>query len=415
MPFLGKNPTSGFSTIVKDDLTPDGSTTAFTLSKNVASANDIAVFVGNVRQEPTDAYSVSGTTLTMTGAVSSGLNFYVLHIAGTLESSVIPADGTITNAKLNLGQSLQLPSGTTAQRPSSPVNGMIRHNTTTNLTEEYRGGAWRDLSNEFSATGGTVTTAGGYTYHTFTSDGTFITSNQSKEIEYLVVAGGGGGGMGNGGGGGGAGGAIDTTETISPGSYSIVIGSGGSGGISSSVTGANGTNSTFNSQTAIGGGGGAGNGNSLGSGPGSAGGSGGGGTGTTSPNGFVGGAATFGQGNAGGTGIHTGSVYIGGGGGGGKGGAGADADSNYVTGPGAGGAGIDWKSLGTFYAAGGGGGAHAQGSGAAGGSSIGGNGGTLNQTGFDATASTGSGGGGGGNNYNGGAGSSGIVIIRYTI
>ena len=94
MPFIGKNPTSGFSTIVKDDLTPDGSTTAFTLSKNVASANDIAVFVGNVRQEPTDAYSVSGTTLTMTAAPASGLNFYVLHIAGTVESSVVPAAGT---------------------------------------------------------------------------------------------------------------------------------------------------------------------------------------------------------------------------------------------------------------------------------------------------------------------------------
>jgi hypothetical protein len=94
MPFIGKNPTSGFSTIVKDDLTPDGSTTAFTLSKNVASANDIAVFVGNVRQEPTDAYSVSGTTLTMTAAPASGVNFYVLHIAGTVESSVVPAAGT---------------------------------------------------------------------------------------------------------------------------------------------------------------------------------------------------------------------------------------------------------------------------------------------------------------------------------
>ena len=48
-----------------------------------------------------------------------------------------------------------------------------------------------------------------------------------------------------------------------------------------------------------------------------------------------------------------------------------------------------------------------------GGSSIGGNGGTLNQTGFAAVASTGSGGGGGGNGYNGGAGSAGILIIRY--
>ena len=100
MPFLGKSPTAGFASIVKDDLTPDGSTTAFTLSKQVANANDIAVFVGNVRQEPTDAYSVSGTTLTMTAAPASGLNFYVLHIAGTLESSVVPADNTISTAKI---------------------------------------------------------------------------------------------------------------------------------------------------------------------------------------------------------------------------------------------------------------------------------------------------------------------------
>ena len=100
MPFLGKSPTAGFASIVKDDLTPNGSTTAFTLSKQVANANDIAVFLGNVRQEPTDAYTVSGTTLTMSEAPASGLNFYVLHIAGTLESSVIPADDTISTAKL---------------------------------------------------------------------------------------------------------------------------------------------------------------------------------------------------------------------------------------------------------------------------------------------------------------------------
>ena len=100
MPFLGKSPTAGFASIVKDDLTPNGSTTAFTLSKQVANANDIAVFLGNVRQEPTDAYTVSGTTLTMSEAPASGLNFYVLHIAGTHESSVVPADNTISTAKI---------------------------------------------------------------------------------------------------------------------------------------------------------------------------------------------------------------------------------------------------------------------------------------------------------------------------
>src|SRR5210317_2360412 len=100
MPFIGKNPTAGFASIVKDDFTGNGSTTVFTLSKQVVTANDIAVFVGNVRQEPTDAYTVSGTTLTMSAAPATGINFYVLHIAGTIESSVVPPDGSIGSAKL---------------------------------------------------------------------------------------------------------------------------------------------------------------------------------------------------------------------------------------------------------------------------------------------------------------------------
>ena len=100
MPFIGKNPTAGFATIVKDDFTADGTTTVFTLSKQVATVNDIAVYVGNVRQEPTDAYTVNGTTLTMSAAPATGVNFYVLHIAGTIESSVVPPDGSIGTAKL---------------------------------------------------------------------------------------------------------------------------------------------------------------------------------------------------------------------------------------------------------------------------------------------------------------------------
>ena len=102
MPFIGKNPTAGFATIVKDSLTANGSTTQFTLSKQVASPTDIAVFVGNVRQEPTTAYTVSGAILDFgTGnAPATGLDMYVLHIAGTHESSVVPADGTISSAKL---------------------------------------------------------------------------------------------------------------------------------------------------------------------------------------------------------------------------------------------------------------------------------------------------------------------------
>ena len=102
MPFIGKNPTAGFATIVKDTLTADGSTTQFTLSKQVASTTDIAVFVGNVRQEPTTAYTVNGTTLDFGSgnAPATGLDMYVLHIGGTQETSTVPADNTISTAKI---------------------------------------------------------------------------------------------------------------------------------------------------------------------------------------------------------------------------------------------------------------------------------------------------------------------------
>ena len=48
----------------------------------------------------------------------------------------------------SLNSALKLPSGTTAQRPTSPSTGEWRYNTTTNLVEFWDGGEWRDLQSE---------------------------------------------------------------------------------------------------------------------------------------------------------------------------------------------------------------------------------------------------------------------------
>ena len=58
-----------------------------------------------------------------------------------------------------------------------------------------------------SASGGSVTTTGGYRYHRFYSSGNFSVSNAAgKTMQFVVCAGGGGGGlMGNSGNGGGGG------------------------------------------------------------------------------------------------------------------------------------------------------------------------------------------------------------------
>jgi hypothetical protein len=72
----------------------DGSTTAFTLDVAPSSTLDIEVFVGNVRQDPNSAYTLSGTTLTFTGAPPSGTNnIYVVHQAKSVGTIDVPSGG----------------------------------------------------------------------------------------------------------------------------------------------------------------------------------------------------------------------------------------------------------------------------------------------------------------------------------
>ena len=53
MAYIGKRPTDTFRSIAaKDTFTGDGSTTTFDITNAAASANDLMVFVDNVRQEP---------------------------------------------------------------------------------------------------------------------------------------------------------------------------------------------------------------------------------------------------------------------------------------------------------------------------------------------------------------------------
>jgi hypothetical protein len=63
---------------------------------------------------------------------------------------------------------LELPDGTTGQRPGSPVNGMIRYNTTLNQFEGYKASAW-------GAIGGGAT--GGSSDDIFYENGMAVTSN----------------------------------------------------------------------------------------------------------------------------------------------------------------------------------------------------------------------------------------------
>ena len=49
---------------------------------------------------------------------------------------------TLKNTTVSDTGFLKLPAGTTAQRPASPVTGMVRFNTTLGYAEVYTGSAW---------------------------------------------------------------------------------------------------------------------------------------------------------------------------------------------------------------------------------------------------------------------------------
>ena len=74
MATLGNKAATQHVSLQKQTITGNGGT-SYTLQQSVGSALDIAVFVNNTRQEPTTAYTATGTTLTMTGAVNASDHF----------------------------------------------------------------------------------------------------------------------------------------------------------------------------------------------------------------------------------------------------------------------------------------------------------------------------------------------------
>ena len=280
-----------------------------------------------------------------------------------------------------------------------------------------------------SGWGGTVTTHGDYSVHTFLASGYFKPSIDMTTSIFVLAGGGGGGGHGGGGGGGGGfrtATSHSLTTNTSPG-HTITVGAGGDGGapVIGDGAGINGEDSSVGSFTSSGGGGGGGyylnNGPAInaakdggsGGGTGKDGGAAGGlgNTPSTSPSqGYNGGSGRNGGGN-------------GAGGGGGAGAVGQQAGTSEQGGYGGAGASNDYRTgSGILYAGGGGGGTNTSSSSKAGEGGSGGgkkahwNSAPTNNN--DCDDNTGGGGGAGsyGGNSNtrqGGDGGSGIIVIRY--
>ena len=98
MPFIGNQPVLACTSSAKQDFTTSA-TTSYTLDNPVANANELALFINFVRQEPTTAYSASGTSLTLTSATSATDDMYCVFL-GKAVQTVNPANASVGASQL---------------------------------------------------------------------------------------------------------------------------------------------------------------------------------------------------------------------------------------------------------------------------------------------------------------------------
>ena len=360
--FISEHPPFGLGILASEDEILVNDANVNQLRK--ATVNDLFAVGINIKTNVITGTGTNNLAITPGSGGGIALNGNVTISGTQTVSGSFTSTGKITASGTG---ALKIPVGTTAQRPSTPVAGDIRYNTTDDRAEVYSGTEWKATGGvPFDASGGVVTTVDGYRIHTFTVSGTFTPAlNLEGKVEVLVVgAGGAGSGFSPHGGGGGGGdvvtGFLNIAKGTSPMTVIVGIGGGGAGGASS-----------FGPFTA--------NGGQPGSG-------------------YNGG--TSGSGIGGGSGNFTGS----------GGGAGAQATQTFkwTDAGGVGGQGYGSSISGTLRVYGGGGGGGHSGSGKASAPGIYGGGGQ----GVGAVANSGGGGGGGPGATNG---ADGIVIIRYRI
>jgi hypothetical protein len=144
MSYIGNIPTT--VAFLVDTFSGDGSDTTFTLSQAPANTSSILVAVSGVLQSP-DTYSISGTTLTFSGAPPSGSSNISVRFLG------IPASGVTTTAYRTVTEFTATAGQTTFSVPSY----------TAGYIDVYRNGVMLGSADYTATNGTTVVLASGAT------------------------------------------------------------------------------------------------------------------------------------------------------------------------------------------------------------------------------------------------------------
>jgi hypothetical protein len=153
MAYVGSPPASQFFAPGTDTFSGDGTTVAFTLSRNVATVNDILVVVNNVDQQPSN-YTVLNNVLTFSPAPSSGTNNIYVRYLSTNLTTIVPQTGSVSVSSFS---ATGTPSSSTYLRGDNTWSSLVLPNALTagtglTATSTYNGSA----AVTFNATGSTI-------------------------------------------------------------------------------------------------------------------------------------------------------------------------------------------------------------------------------------------------------------------
>jgi len=127
MAYIGNAPAEAYSNISYQDFGTQSGTT-FTLDFPAGAPGELEVFVNNVRQEPSVAYTVSGTTLTMTGTVAATDDFYVVFQGKAQQTVTHPANTALVATTGTFSGALTATTGTFSGAVSMGANNITFSN-----------------------------------------------------------------------------------------------------------------------------------------------------------------------------------------------------------------------------------------------------------------------------------------------
>ena len=153
MTYIGKEPADSFISFAKQDFTTSA-TTSYTLDNAVTNENELALFINFVRQEPTAAYTASGTTLTLTSATASGDDMYCVYL-GQAKQTVNAPDGSVGNSQV----AASVITGQTAETSIATDDTLLIHDTSAGALRKmtranFVSGVGETNSPNFHAVGG---------------------------------------------------------------------------------------------------------------------------------------------------------------------------------------------------------------------------------------------------------------------